>query len=226
MNHVHYSDTQYNELAQKTQRLIEEAEQLPESYSKEMVFALLENFDMLHREALSRLLKMIEAKSPELRNEMEADFAVQSLFTLYDLFADGLVSRKAGPIQIDKLIPVASTPNGAGENTEVRIRMPIWIPAGNKNDLESGQVYFKEFEGVKVLICKVNEELFSLQSNCPESVLSMEFGKIENGNLICPWHGCIYDLHSGKKAGDEATQLKRYPVTVHDDGSFLIGFNI
>ena len=63
MNHVHYSDTQYNDLAQKTQRLIEEAEQLPESYSKEMVFSLLENFDMLHREALSRLLKIIEAKS-------------------------------------------------------------------------------------------------------------------------------------------------------------------
>lgn len=224
MNHVYYSDTQYNDLAQKTHRLIEEAEQLPDSYAKEMVFTLLENFDMLHREALARLLKMIEVKFPELRNEMEADFAVQSLFTLYDLFEDGLVSRKAGPIQVEKLIPVKS--NGSGKESENKIRMPIWIPAGNKSELEAGQIYFKEFEGVKVLICKVNEELFAMQSNCPESVLSMEFGKIENGNLICPWHGCIYDLHTGTRAGDETTHLKRYPVTVHEDGSFLIGFNI
>jgi len=224
MNHVYYSDTQYNELAQKTQRLIEDAEQLQESYSKEMVFTLLENFDMLHREALSRLLKIIEEKSPELRNEMEADFAVQSLFTLYDLFEDGLVSRKAGPIQIDKLIPVTS--KGSGKEIENKIRMPIWVPAGNKRDLESGQIYFKEFEGVKVLICKVNNELFAMQSNCPESVLSMEFGKIENTNLICPWHGCIYDLHTGTRAGDNTTKLKRYPVNVQEDGSFLVGFNI
>ncbi len=224
MNHVYYSDTQYNDLAQKTQQLIEEAEQLPESYSKEIVFTLLENFDMLHREALSRLLKIIEEKSPALRSEMEADFAVQSLFTLYDLFEDGLISRKAGPIQIDKLIPLAT--NGSGKNLEDKIRMPIWIPAGNKNELESGQIYFKEFEGVKVIICKVNDELLALQSLCPGSALSMEFGKIENNNLICPWHGCIYDLHTGIKAGDETTKLKLFPVTVQENGNFLVGFNI
>lgn len=224
MNHIYYSDTQYNDLAQKTQQLIEEAEQLPDSYSKEIVFTILENFDMLHREALSRLLKIIEEKSPGLRNEMEADFAVQSLFTLYDLFEDGLVSRKAGPLQIEKLIPVAS--NGSGNEMGNKIRMPIWIPAGNKKELESGQIYFKEFEGVKVLICKVNDEIFALQSNCPGSVLSMEFGKIENTNLICPWHGCIYDLHTGTMAGDNTINLKRFPVTMHEDGNFLVGFNI
>ena len=224
MNHVYYSDTQYNDLAQKTQQLIDEAEQLPESYSKEMVFTLLENFDMLHREALSRLLKIIDKKSPGLRAEMEADFAVQSLFTLYDLFEDGLVSRKAGPIQVDKLIPVATIVSGK-ENGN-KIRMPVWIPAGNKNELEPEQIYFKEFEGVKVLICKVNDELYAMQTICPESVLSMEFGKIENGNLICPWHGCIYDLHTGIKAGDETTKLKLYPVTVQENGNFLVGFNI
>ncbi len=224
MNHVHYSDTQYNDLAQKTQQLIEEAEQLPESYSKEIIFTLLENFDMLHREALSRLLKIIDEKFPGLRNEMEADFAVQSLFTLYDLFEDGLISRKAGPIQIDSLIPKAT--NGSGKDLENKIRMPIWIPAGNKNELEAGQIYFKEFEGVKVLICKVNNELFALQSICPGSALSMEFGKIENNNLICPWHGCIYDLQTGIRAGDETTKLKSYPVNVQENGNFLVGFNI
>lgn len=224
MNHVHYNDSEYNDLAQKTQRLIEEAEQLPESYSKEMVFTLLENFDMLHREALSRLLKIIEEKSPALRYDMEADFAVQSLFTLYDLFEDGLISRKAGPIHIDKLIPVPA--NGLGQESENKIRMPVWIPAGNKNALDSGQIYFKEFEGIKVLVCEVDGELFAMQSNCPGSVLSMEFGKIENSNLVCPWHGCIFDLHSGVKAGEETTKLKRYPVTLQENGNFLVGFNI
>lgn len=224
MNHVHYSDNQYHDLALKTQQLIDEAEKLPESYSKELVFTMLENFDMLHREALSRLLKIIEEKSPQLRAEMENDFAVQSIFTLYDLFEDGLVSRKVGPIQIDKLTPVAFK-RAEGE-TENKIRMPIWIPAGKKSELEPGQIYFKEFEGVKVLICTVKDELFAYQSNCPGSILSMEFGKIENGNLICPWHGCIYDLRTGIKAGDEDTKLKRYPVTLKEDGNFMVGFNI
>lgn len=224
MNHVSYNDTQYQDIAQKTQQLIEEAEKLPESYSKEIVFTLLENFDMLHREALSRLLKIIEEKSPELRPEMEGDFAVQSLFTLYDLFEDGLVSRKVGPIQIDKLIPV---PFKASVNEiENRIRMPIWIPAGNKRELESGQIYFKEFEGVKVLVCNVQDELLVFQSNCPGSILSLEFGKIENTNLICPWHGCIYDLRTGIKAGDETIKLKSFPVTMKEDGNFMVGFNI
>ena len=224
MNHVHYSDTQYQDLAQKTQHLIDEAEKLPESYSKEIIFTLLENFDMLHREGLARLLKIIEEKAPNLRAEMDNDFVVQSLFTLYDLFEDGLVSQKAGPIQIDKLVPMPVI--GSASEIGNKIRMPIWIPAGKKSELENGQIYFKEFEGVKVLICSVHDELFAYQSNCPGSILSMEFGKIENSNLICPWHGCIYDLHTGIKAGDEDTKLKRFPVTIKEDGNFMVGFNI
>lgn len=224
MNHVYYSDTQYHDIAQKTKMLIDEAEKLPESYSREIIFMLLENFDMLHREALSRLLMIIEEKYPELRPAMEGDFAVQSLFALYDLFEDGLVSRKEGPIQTGQLRPDPSP--GSVNDIGNRIRMPIWIPAGNKNELAPGKIYYKEFEMVKILFCHVGDELFAFESNCPGSVLSLEFGRIEDNNLICPWHGCIFDLHTGIKAGDISVKLKRYPLNVREDGSFMIGFNI
>ncbi|MEO6132457.1 MAG: Rieske (2Fe-2S) protein [Saprospiraceae bacterium] len=216
MNHILLSDIEYQDLAVKTQQLIDEADQLPESYAKEIIFTLLEKFDLLHRESLSRLLKIIQEKSPALLNEMEKDFAVQSIFTLYDLFEIKQETSHAPPLSLKDAL----------HEIESKIRMPIWIPAGNVSELEPGQIYFREFEGVKVLICIVDDELVAYQSNCPGSILSMEFGKIENGNLLCPWHGCIYDLRTGIKAGDKKTILKRHPVTMKEDGRFLVGFNI
>ncbi|MEO6168060.1 MAG: Rieske 2Fe-2S domain-containing protein [Chitinophagales bacterium] len=218
MNHILYSDQEYQDLAQKIQMMVEEAEKLPHPYSKEIVFTLLQNFDMLHREALSRLLKMIDAHAPELREEMEADFAVHSLFALYDLFEDEIISPKKVPRTLGDFIQKA-------EQDFAKDRKPIWVPSGNISDLNPDLLYFKEFEGEKALLCKVEDEVFAFQSNCVGSALSLEFGTVKNHNLICPWHGCIYDVRTGELAGRPGEKLKLFPTSIEENGNFKIGFN-
>lgn len=38
----------------------------------------------------------------------------------------------------------------------------------------------------------------SFPRRCPHQGASLENGKVEKGRLICPWHGCFYDLASRK----------------------------
>ncbi len=218
MNHINYSDQEYHEIAQSVQTLIEEGEKLDHAYSKELLFAILQHLDQLHREALGRLMRMIESNYPKLQEEMESDFAVQGLFALYDLMVDGLISRKEGPIDVNAMLHE--------NNILTKIRMPVWIPACNINDVQPGVPLVKEFEGIKILLCRVNDELFAVENKCLDSVLTMEFGKVEEYNLICPWHACKYDLRTGELAGRPGKKIKTFPIQIDEDGKMKVGFNI
>ena len=54
--------------------------------TKELVTTLMEHFDVIHREALSRLWSILEIKQPELCEKIvKEDYTVRNLLALYDL---------------------------------------------------------------------------------------------------------------------------------------------
>ena len=59
MESIFLSDTDYEQLASQTEDLVAKVDDLPYPKVKDDVQALLQNFDMLHREALTRLFKEI-----------------------------------------------------------------------------------------------------------------------------------------------------------------------
>lgn len=125
MENIFLSDTEYEHLATQTENLIAQVDNLPYPKVKDDVQDLLQNFDMLHREALTRLFKEIIINYPALQTKMESDKAIHLLFSLYDLFHND--------IQNDVLSreEFLSTPDD---------KYPRWIPVGNSNELKENSI--------------------------------------------------------------------------------------
>jgi len=74
---------------------------------------------------------------------------------------------------------------------------------------------------IEVALFKVDNEIFALSNICPHQHSALIYdGYIEDGCVVCPAHGWMFDLRTGKlKTGK--TRLTIFPVQVRDDYIFV-----
>ncbi len=211
MENIFLSDKEYEQLASQTEDLIATVDNLPYPKLKDDVHELLQNFDMLHREALTRLFKEIIINYPALQTKMESDKAVHLLFSLYDLFHNDIQNE------------VSLREESSGDNND---KYPRWIPVGNANELKENTAYKYAEEGEVVLICKTEGNVYAVKNCCGITALPLDGAAIEKGYLICPWHGCAYRLEDGIMETSPLHKLKKYPLTISDNGEIRLGLNM
>lgn len=212
MQSIFLSDTEYEQLASQTEELIAQVDNLPYPKVKDDVHELLQKFDMLHREALTRLFKEIVINHPDLHTKMEGDKAINLLFSLYDLFHSDIQSNIYGTEDLF---------NGNGND-----KYPRWIPVGNANKLKDDTAYKYAEEGEDILICKTEGTFYAVKNSCSNTTLPLEGAVIEKGYLICPWHGCAYRLSDGIMETNAMQRLKKYPLEINEKGEIRIGLNM
>lgn len=212
MQSIFISDTEYEQLASETEVLLSRVDNLPYPKVKDDVHELLQNFDMLHRESLTRLFKEIVINYPELHTKMEGDKTIHLLFSLYDLFHSDIQN---GPFTNEDL----QGNNGNG-------KYPRWIPVGKVNILKENAAYKYAEEGENILICKSEGNVYAVKNCCGNTTLPLEGAAIEKGYLICPWHGCAYRLSDGVMETNPLNRLKKYPLELSESGEIRIGLNM
>jgi nitrite reductase/ring-hydroxylating ferredoxin subunit len=75
---------------------------------------------------------------------------------------------------------------------------------------------------VDIAVFKVNGEIFVLNNVCPHQHTSVIYdGFIEDGYVVCPVHGWMFSLKTGKQPTG-AKGLDSYSVKVIDDELFAI----
>ena len=84
MEPVYYSNKEFIEILQDIDDMIEEAEKSPFQQSKDLTKSILKHFDLVHREPLSRMMKMIEK-----------DYTIKTMFRLYDLIEGDIIKSPA-----------------------------------------------------------------------------------------------------------------------------------
>lgn len=66
------------------------------------------------------------------------------------------------------------------------------------------------------MLARLGSEVYAYKDGCPPgSPLTLQKGRLEGETLVCPWHGCRYDLRTGKRQ-DAAGKLQVLPVAVRD----------
>ncbi len=211
MDSIFLSDSEYEQLASQIEDLIAQVDELPYPKVKDDIHALLQNFDMIHREALTRLFKEIIINYPDLLIKMQSDKPVNLLFSLYDLFHTEIQNG----ILAQEIL-------SAGRASQY----PLWIPVGSINQLKENSAYKYVGEGENILICKTEGNVYAVKNCCGSTALPLDGAAIENGLLICPWHGCSYRLSDGLMETNPLLQLNKYPVTISEDGEIRIGLNM
>jgi nitrite reductase (NADH) small subunit/3-phenylpropionate/trans-cinnamate dioxygenase ferredoxin subunit len=198
--------------AARIAELMEHLESGGDAGVREKVFELLENIDHLHRTCVWRLFELVtELGGKGLIERVAEDPAVKTLFVLYDLIPSSPL-RPVGGAAVTApytggFIPVES----------LRLRgRPDWKVAFNLDDLPPGSLHGVEVEGTPVLLCRAEEGVFAYRNGCGGGVLPLHLGTQVRGEIHCPWHGCRYDVRTGKRLDGAGPDLEPFQVALHD----------
>jgi nitrite reductase/ring-hydroxylating ferredoxin subunit len=200
--------------AARIAELMQQLESGAEPQTRERVFELLEHIDHLHRTCVWRLFELVtELGGKGLIDRVAADPVVKTLFVLYDL------------IPSEPLRPVVSSgavtaPHTGGfipiESLRLRGRPPDWKVAFAQSDLPPGSLQAVEIDGTPVLLCSVDEGVFAYRNSCGGGILPLHLGTLLRGEIHCPWHGCRYDVRTGKRLDGAGADLEPFQVAVRD----------
>ncbi|PYP92378.1 MAG: (2Fe-2S)-binding protein [Candidatus Angelobacter sp. Gp1-AA117] len=100
------------------------------------------------------------------------------------------------------------------EGTLVKVTNKSSLPAcGRAKEFMAG--------GRFICIANVNGEICATDNVCPHWGGPLGQGRIEDGKLICPWHGWQFDLRTGETPRKAGIRLAIYKVTVIEEDIFL-----
>ncbi len=72
-----------------------------------------------------------------------------------------------------------------------------------------------------IALVKVNGEIFALEGVCPHEGGPLAKGTIDNGYLVCPWHGWEFEPSTGQDRYNAARRIKTFSVDLRSDGVYI-----
>lgn len=222
------TNAEWDDLLAHVNGLVVELERIPFPETKERVFELLAGIDTIHREALRRLVRLFKEG---VLDKVITDPAIHTLMELYDLLPPADPTATDGPPTEARThrfpnIPVKVVP---AQRTEpaARAKFPHFVPAPAKaGALPPGSVLELDLDAHQILLCRVDDEYFALDSHCAQDGASLSDATLNAYTLSCSRHrGCFYDVRQGTRIATSG-KVDCFPVKVADDGRILIGFDM
>ena len=72
-------------------------------------------------------------------------------------------------------------------------------------------------DGVPVLLCNVAGELYAVEDVCTHDGGALDGGELEGSRVMCPRHGALFDVTTGKpKTLPAYVPVDPFPVVVQD----------
>ena len=73
-----------------------------------------------------------------------------------------------------------------------------------------------------VVLANVDGTLYAVLDRCSHEDLPLSDGDLENGTVVCSYHGARFDLASGAPRGLPAVKpIKTYAVEIREDGIYV-----
>ncbi len=95
--------------------------------------------------------------------------------------------------------------------------MSQFVKAGTTaelEDLEEGKLV--EGGGCKIALFHIGDSYYAIDDTCTHRGGPLSEGMVNNGTVICPWHGACFDIKTGAVLGPPApVGVKSYPVRVN-----------
>jgi nitrite reductase/ring-hydroxylating ferredoxin subunit len=105
-----------------------------------------------------------------------------------------------------------------------RASRPVYQEALAEDDLPEGAMRAVTINGVSVLFARVAGEVYAIRDQCGDSPLPLALGTLDGVEVHCPWHGCRYDVRSGRRLDDEG-RVQVLPATT-EAGRILVAIDV
>jgi nitrite reductase (NADH) small subunit len=81
---------------------------------------------------------------------------------------------------------------------------------------QRGLVREVSFEGRALCVANVDGAICVLDGTCPHEGGPLGEGTIENGRVVCPWHGYAFDVHTGESEDDPDVKAETLEAKVEN----------
>jgi len=215
MKEVLFNNQEYGQALSQLDKLMQDAEQIADVDNKVLLYQVLQYFDSIHREPLSRIFQAL-SDHPDLKNLLLEDPTVSKLLSLYDL-----ITEKANHQRDEQNVIQQNVIHVTEDQVKIMSPPPMkkdWLEFGDFRKLELNKLYPKNYQKVNFIISRIGSEVYAIQNQCDGSFLPIDQGKVEDHYITCPWHGCKYDVRTGKAVDDSDKRLEIFPVEIEDSG--------
>jgi nitrite reductase/ring-hydroxylating ferredoxin subunit len=217
------TNDEWDALLERVGAMVAAAEQIADPTTRLQVQELLQGIDSLHREALTRLVRLFKEGVLE---KVVTDPPIRTLLELYDLApppAEGV------PDFITGYPPPNFAPRRQAADAAIDApgAIPHWVPAlARREILASGAATIVSVDDRDLLIARVGDDVFALAGRCLRDGALMTGGTLARYVYACPAHaGCYYDVRQGNRIG-AAGRLECHPVRVDDECRVLVGIGM
>ena len=101
---------------------------------------------------------------------------------------------------------------------------PVYQEALAEDELPEGTMRAATINGVSVLFARVAGDDYAVRNQCGDSPLPLDLGPLDGAEVRCPWHGCRYDVRSGRRVDDEG-RVQVLPATTQA-GRILVAIDV
>jgi nitrite reductase/ring-hydroxylating ferredoxin subunit len=90
-----------------------------------------------------------------------------------------------------------------------------------------GTVITRTINGSSIAIARRSsgdELIMAFESRCPHMQAPLKFGRVVEGEVVCPWHFIRFDAATGGVVSCDKTtmSLKTYPVRMEGEGVYIL----
>ncbi|HJR78758.1 MAG TPA: DUF2231 domain-containing protein [Anaerolineales bacterium] len=102
------------------------------------------------------------------------------------------------------------------------IRHDGWAPVCEEDELHDGESLRVKCDGNIIAIARQGGEVYAFQEFCTHRYGPLSEGKLQDHQVICPWHRSCFDIRSGKVVeGPAKVDLKTYSAKIRDGKIFV-----
>lgn len=76
---------------------------------------------------------------------------------------------------------------------------------------------FQLASGRRVCMANVQGHHYAMDNVCPHRGAALGQGTVEQGFVVCPWHGYQFDPHTGVAEQDSMCTVERYAIQIVGD---------
>ena len=95
----------------------------------------------------------------------------------------------------------------------------MWTRLDGVEPPEPGEVIRVKVGSVGLALANDHGQFCALEDRCPHAGALLSMGSIEEGRLVCSWHGRAYSLRTGECDGYQG--VAAYPVEVRHNGLYV-----
>lgn len=96
--------------------------------------------------------------------------------------------------------------------------MTQWVRIGSVSEMPAeGMAKECSALGKSICVARIGGQLAALDNECPHRGAPLSDGAIEDGRVVCGWHGWSFDPKSGEELCNPLGAIAVYPLRVDGD---------